>query len=148
MTGYWGRACHGWRWGEFRTITSGLALVAALTLCVGALAPAVADGSTPVALSAAGNGDSPLVAYDPVSGYTFVAWADPQGSSGGIELCILAGGQPGAKAGSNWSVLPHTDRPVTTSTTSTLTASPLFKGRATPQTNISRILHSKQTLSK
>jgi hypothetical protein len=42
---------------------------------------------TPVALDAYGNGSAPLVAYDPVSQVTFVAWNAP--NDGGIDICVL-----------------------------------------------------------
>src|ERR1700685_3153531 len=43
--------------------------------------------SSPTALDLPDNGNDPLIQYDPVSGTTFVAWSNPQGSSGGVDLC-------------------------------------------------------------
>jgi hypothetical protein len=56
-----------------------------------ALAPAAAQAgtTTPLALDAPQNGNDPLVAFDPVSGATFVAWADPQAPDSGVEMCVL-----------------------------------------------------------
>jgi hypothetical protein len=78
-------------------------LCAAMVVLAG-LAPAAAEAGTtatpvgvvgPFALSVPQNGDDPIVAYDPVSGTTFVAWSDPQDSdnSGGVELCIMPANQ-------------------------------------------------------
>jgi hypothetical protein len=64
-----------------------------LTLAGGALAGvAVLPTSAlatpaPIALDAPDNGEPPLIAYDPASGTTYVAWNSPVG--GGIEMCII-----------------------------------------------------------
>lgn len=57
----------------------------------GALAPHLVSG-TPVALDVPENGSDPLVAYDPVSQTTFIAWSDVQAPDNGVELCVLPGG--------------------------------------------------------
>jgi hypothetical protein len=65
-------------------------IVAMLTALVGF--SGAARASAPIALDGPQNGNDPLVVYDPVGGATFVAWSDPQGSVGGIELCVLPNG--------------------------------------------------------
>jgi hypothetical protein len=61
-------------------------LVAALALAV-MLGLAARAGAAAIALDQPDNGNSPLVAYDPVSQTTFVTWQDP--ISGFPDLCIL-----------------------------------------------------------
>jgi hypothetical protein len=55
------------------------------------LLPAAASAAvTPLALDVPNNGAAPLVAYDPVSKVTFVAWQDPQTTANGaVDLCVL-----------------------------------------------------------
>jgi hypothetical protein len=75
----------------------------ALTLVGGALAGvAVLPTSAlatpaPIALDAADNGEPPLIAYDPASGTTYVAWNSPVG--GGIEMCIIPANATGCESG-------------------------------------------------
>jgi hypothetical protein len=76
------------------------ALVVALAAVVlaGAAALAVSLASaTPIALDAPDNGTPPLIAYDPTSNTTFVAWSDP--SSTGIDLCVLPAGATACDGG-------------------------------------------------
>lgn len=54
---------------------------------------------TPVALDVPENGDDPLVAYDPVSQVTFIAWSDAQAPDNGVELCVLPGGATACSGG-------------------------------------------------
>jgi hypothetical protein len=73
-------------------------LVAALAVVVLAGIAALASSalaSAPVALDAPenGTGAAPLIAYDPTTQTTYVAWADP--TRPGVDLCVLA---PGAAA--------------------------------------------------
>jgi hypothetical protein len=73
---------------------AGGALAGVATVPTSALAAAA-----PIALDGPQNGNDPLVSYDPVSGATFVAWSDPQGSVGGIDLCVLPAGAAGCLGG-------------------------------------------------
>jgi len=59
----------------------GVAAVAALP------SPAVAAGSSTIALDAPDNGTPPQIAYDPTTQTTYVAWSDPVNP--GIDLCVL-----------------------------------------------------------
>jgi hypothetical protein len=74
-----------------------------LTLASGALAGvAVLPTSAlatpaPIALDAPDNGEPPLIAYDPASGTTYVAWNSPVG--GGIEMCIIPANATGCESG-------------------------------------------------
>jgi hypothetical protein len=82
-------------------LTAGLALSLALTLTgvlgsFGVLA-ASASAATPVALDAPENGESPLIAYDPSTRTTYVAWSNPQGP--GVDLCVLPTGATGCSGG-------------------------------------------------
>ena len=80
-----------------------ISTLVATAVALTALAPAAAQAgtTTPVALDGPQNGNDPLVAYDSVSGTTFVAWSDPQAPDSGVEMCVLppdastcAGGGP------------------------------------------------------
>jgi hypothetical protein len=66
----------------------GLLVAACATL---ALLPAAASATpTPVALDVPNNGAAPLVAFDPVTQNTFIAWTDAQSTTNGaIDLCVL-----------------------------------------------------------
>jgi len=66
-----------------------VALIGALAAFAAVPASALAAG--PITLDAPGNGTEPLVAYDPTTGYTYVAWT-AELSNSGIDLCILAPG--------------------------------------------------------
>ena len=74
-----------------------------LTLAGGALAGvAVLPTSAlatpaPIALDAPDNGEPPLIAYDPASGTTYVAWNSPVGS--GIDLCVVPASATGCEGG-------------------------------------------------
>jgi hypothetical protein len=73
-----------------------------LTLTAGGLAgvailPASAAAASPIALDAPDNGNSPLVAYDPMSTTTYVAWSDPVNP--GIDLCVLPASATGCEGG-------------------------------------------------
>ena len=59
--------------------------------------PASALAVAPIALDKAGNGAAPLIAYDPTSQTTFVAWNAPQ--STGIDLCVLPAGANACSGG-------------------------------------------------
>jgi hypothetical protein len=52
------------------------------------LAPRITT-STPIALDVPSNGSDPLVAFDPVTSTTFVAWSNVQGAGSGVDLCVL-----------------------------------------------------------
>jgi hypothetical protein len=65
-------------------------------------APALAGTPAPIALDAPDLGGPPLMAYDPTSGTTYVAWGDPHdnGSNSELtELCILPSGAAGCEGG-------------------------------------------------
>jgi hypothetical protein len=85
------------------SITLRLALSLVLTLAAGGLAaitvlPAAALAvAAPIALDAPGNGKTPLIAYDPTTQTTYVAWTKPSGA--GIELCMLPAGATGCEGG-------------------------------------------------
>jgi hypothetical protein len=64
-----------------------------------ALAPSIATAGPAIALDGPQNGSDPLVVYDAVSKVTFVAWSDPQGGAGGIELCALPPGSSACSGG-------------------------------------------------
>ncbi len=75
-------------------------LVAALAVVVLAGTAALATSalaSAPIALDAPDNGTAPLIAYDPTSNTTYVAWSDP--ASTGIDLCILPAGATACEGG-------------------------------------------------
>jgi hypothetical protein len=56
-----------------------------------------ASASAPIALDAPDNGSAPLVAYDPGTQTTYVAWDDPAHT--GIDLCILPAGATTCEGG-------------------------------------------------
>src|ERR1700684_2205301 len=64
----------------------------------GALAPHLVSG-TPVALDVPENGTDPLIAYDPVSQTTFIAWSDVQAPDNGVEMGVLPGGATACNGG-------------------------------------------------
>jgi hypothetical protein len=78
-----------------------------LALASGSLAglaalPTSASAATPIALDAPDNGNPPLLAYDPVSGTTYVAWSAPhnQNEGNGVDLCVLPASASGCEGGS------------------------------------------------
>jgi hypothetical protein len=77
--------------GADTTVRFALSLVVALAvsaLASVAMLPASALAVTaPIALDAPDNGEAPLIAYDPVTQTTYVAWSDPQHP--GVDLCVL-----------------------------------------------------------
>lgn len=91
-----------WRSANARAFTwVTVVLVSALaggTLAAAAL-PAVASATpAPIALDAADNGEQPLIAYDPSTSTTYVAWKDPHVV--GIDLCIVPAAAATCKGGS------------------------------------------------
>jgi hypothetical protein len=71
-----------------RCLLLALALAGCSMAGVAAL-PALASAA-PVALDVPNNGAAPMVAYDPVSKVTFIAWEDAQSTPyGTIDLCVL-----------------------------------------------------------
>jgi hypothetical protein len=95
-----------------------IALLALAALPVIAQATGLAAGK-PIALSNPGGGSPPLVAYDPVSKTTFVAWSYVRGSENGIELCVLPSGSSGCE-NSGPSLLAFTNGVITGSNTLSL----------------------------
>ncbi len=77
--------------GADTTVRLVLSLVIALAVCAlatMAVAPAsVLAAAAPIALDAPDNGEAPLIAFDPATGTTYVAWSDPQHP--GVDLCVL-----------------------------------------------------------
>ena len=61
----------------------------------------LATKPTPVALDAPDNGNTPLVAYDPTTQATYVAWSAPDNQNGGngVDLCVLPAGASGCEGG-------------------------------------------------
>jgi hypothetical protein len=78
-----------------------ISTLSATVVAFAALAPAAAQAGTtaPLALDGPQNGNDPIVAYDPVSGTTFVAWSDPQAPDSGVELCVLPADASGCSGG-------------------------------------------------
>jgi len=66
------------------------AALACVVLSGTALLAASALAAAPIALDAPNNGSQPLIAYDPTTQTTYVAWADPHNP--GVDLCILPAG--------------------------------------------------------
>jgi hypothetical protein len=95
--------------GSLALALAGVALAAAALLATSALA------ATPIALDAPDNGQPPLIAYDPTTLTTYVAWSDPVKL--GVDLCVLpanatacSGGAPVVLEDSHyggWSELNH-----------------------------------------
>ncbi len=79
--------------GALTAALAGVAVGGTAALATSALAAA------PIALDAPENGTSaaPLIAYDPSTQTTYVAWADPIKSA--IDLCILPAGATGCEGG-------------------------------------------------
>jgi hypothetical protein len=76
------------------------ALAISLTslVVVGAAALAASAASAaPIALDAPDNGGPPLIAFDPSTQTTYVAWADPVKSA--VDLCILPAGATACEGG-------------------------------------------------
>ena len=68
-----------------------LAVVLACSATVGATVfAASASASAPIALDTPDNGNPPMVAYDPTTQTTYVAWTDPVKPA--VDLCILPAG--------------------------------------------------------
>jgi hypothetical protein len=90
---------HGaWRGGRHQNAVRPFGLILAVMAAI-AILPSAALASSPVALDGPQNGDSPLVAYDPVSATTFVAWSDNQAPDNGVELCVLPAGASSCSGG-------------------------------------------------
>jgi hypothetical protein len=67
-----------------------LALAVAGGFMAGAAALPALASATPIPLDVPNNGAAPMVAFDPVSENTFIAWNDPQETPhGAIDLCVL-----------------------------------------------------------
>jgi hypothetical protein len=80
------------------TLLGGLVATLASLIAVGVAALAASAASAaPIALDAPDNGNAPLVAYDPTTQTTYVAWSDP--ASTGIDLCILPPAAGGCEGG-------------------------------------------------
>ncbi len=82
-----------------RALTLGamaVALACSVMVGVAVLAASVAS-ATPIALDAPDNGTAPLIAYDPVTLTTYVAWDDPVKSA--VDLCILPAGVTACEGG-------------------------------------------------
>jgi hypothetical protein len=70
-----------------------LAFAASAALSASALA-------APIALDSADNGNPPLIAYDPTTQTTYVAWSDPHSvTSPGVDLCVLPVGATACEGG-------------------------------------------------
>jgi len=71
-------------------------LLATATLIAAALlsAPAFAAG---IALDAPDNGEPPMIAYDPSTSTTYVAWTDPHAPA--VDLCVLSAGSSACAGG-------------------------------------------------
>jgi hypothetical protein len=77
-------------------VASGLGVVlATCALAGGATLPASASAA--VALDAPGNAEPPLIAYDPSTQTTYVAWSDPVLL--GVDLCVLPSGSTTCEGG-------------------------------------------------
>lgn len=79
----------------------GATVAASLLVAMFALPAVALAANTPIALDAPDNGTSPLVAYAPDDGYTYVAWSAPGNQNGGngVDLCILVAGTSGCEGG-------------------------------------------------
>jgi hypothetical protein len=87
-----------------RGFTAGLAALATILGFAGmALLPAAAQAGPPIALDAPNAGSSPLVAYDPGTATTYVAWSNVNNGTppdtGGIALCVVAANATGCTGG-------------------------------------------------
>lgn len=70
------------------TLLGALAISLTSLVVVGAAALAASAASaTPIVLDAPDNGEPPLIAYDPSTQTTYVAWSDPHFP--GVDLCVL-----------------------------------------------------------
>jgi hypothetical protein len=81
-------------------LLGGLAVALTSLVAAGAAALAVSAASaTPIALDLPenGSGAAPLIAYDHVTGTTYVAWTDPVKPA--VDLCILPAGQTACEGG-------------------------------------------------
>jgi hypothetical protein len=82
--------------------------------------PASALAQAPIALDAPDNGSEPLVAYDPTTATTYVAWSNTNNGTppdtGGIDLCVVANDATGCTGG-----------------TPVILSDPHYKGSAAPR---------------
>jgi hypothetical protein len=74
-----------------------LALAMSALATVAVLPASALAVAAPIALDAPDNGESPLIAYDPSTQTTYVAWADPH--LPGVDLCVLQAGSSGCEGG-------------------------------------------------
>ena len=80
------------------TLLSALAVALASLVAAGvAVLAASAASAAPIALDAPDNGNPPLIAYDPSTGTTYVAWSDPVKPA--VDLCILPAGATACSGG-------------------------------------------------
>jgi len=85
-----------------RACLAGLTLALASGALAGsAVLAASAMAASPTALDAPDNGEPPLVAYDPMTGTTYVAWtaANNQNQGNGVDLCVYPAGATGCEGG-------------------------------------------------
>lgn len=78
--------------GSLALTLTGVALAGVAMFAASALAL-----TPPIALDAPDNGTPPLIAYDPSTSTTYVAWEDPHFP--GVDLCVLSGGSSGCSGG-------------------------------------------------
>lgn len=81
--------------GAFRASLMGVGL--ALAFVASTILPASSSAATPIALDAPDNGSPPLIAFDPTTQTTYVAWSDPH--SPGVDLCVLPSAATGCLGG-------------------------------------------------
>jgi hypothetical protein len=80
------------------TLLGGLVAALAAVVLAGAAALAASSAlAAPITLDAPDNGTPPLIAYDPTTGTTYVAWADPVKPA--VDLCILPAGATACSGG-------------------------------------------------
>ncbi|MGA2164449.1 MAG: hypothetical protein ABSH36_08260 [Solirubrobacteraceae bacterium] len=79
-------------------LVGGLVAALATLIAVGVAALAASAASAaPIALDAPDNGTPPLIAYDPSTQTTYVAWEDPHFP--GVDLCVLPAGAAACEGG-------------------------------------------------
>jgi hypothetical protein len=90
-----------------------LLAIAALIATAALSAPAFAAG---IALDAPDNGEPPMIAYDPTTSTTYVAWTDPHAPA--VDLCVLppsagacSGGEPVLLTDTKYSGYSEGNRP-------------------------------------
>jgi hypothetical protein len=78
-------------------------LLGALAVCVGLAVAASPASAASFALDSPDNGSQPLIAFDPTTNTTYVAWAAPNegqpGAEGGVDLCVLPPAQTACEGG-------------------------------------------------